>query len=118
MRVGDGEYTSIGYATKGEQLFIDRSNSGQVDFSSNFTKIHTAAMQPIDQTIQLHIFVDRSSVAVFGNNGLVVMTDQIFPDAGSQGLEVFADGGMVMMKSLDVYTLEAAKFYTDPCGQS
>ena len=118
VRVGDGEYTSIGYATKGEQLFIDRSNSGQVDFSPNFTKIHTAAMQPIDQTIQLHIFVDRSSVEVFGNNGLVVMTDQIFPDAGSQGLEVFADSGTVVIKSLDVYTLEAAKFYTDPCGQS
>jgi len=75
-------------------------------------------MQPFDQIIQLHIFVDRSSVEVFGNSGLVVMTDQIFPDAGSQGLEVFADGGTVVIKSLDVYTLEAAKFYTDPSGQS
>ena len=96
---GNGEYTNIGYAVKGGQLFVDRSNSGQADFSPNFTKIHTANMQPINQTIQLHIFVDRSSVEVFGNNGLVVMTDQIFPDADSLGLEGFADGGTVTMKS-------------------
>ncbi len=113
VRVGNAEHTTIGYATKNQALFVDRSQSGQVDFSPNFTKIHTAKMEPTAETIRLHIFVDRASVEVFGNDGLVAITDQIFPASDSLGLEIFADGGQVLLKSLEVYKLEAAKCWLE-----
>ena len=75
-----GEETVIGYATKGRTVFVDRSHSGSVDFSPEFSGIHTAELLPIDDTIRLHIFVDRSSLEVFGNDGLVSFSERIFPD--------------------------------------
>jgi fructan beta-fructosidase len=110
VRVGKDEYTTIGYATKNQMLFVDRGQSGQVDFSPNFTKIDTVKMEPIAGGIRLHIFVDRASVEVFGNDGLVTITDQIFPASNSLGVATFADGGQVLLKSLEIYKLEPAKF--------
>jgi fructan beta-fructosidase len=114
VRVGKDEYNTIGYATKNQMLFVDRSQSGQVDFSPNFTKIHTVKMEPAAGMIRLHIFVDRASVEVFGNDGLVTITDQIFPASDSLGVETFADSGQVLLKSLEIYKLEPAKFLAIP----
>ncbi len=110
VRVGKDEYTTIGYAMKNQMLFVDRGQSGQVDFSPNFTKIHTVKMEPAAGMIRLHIFVDRASVEVFGNDGLVTITDQIFPASDSLGVATFSDGGQVLLKSLEIYKLEPAKF--------
>ncbi|PYI89647.1 MAG: hypothetical protein DME26_00710 [Verrucomicrobia bacterium] len=57
--------------------------------------------------MKIHVFVDRSSVEVFGNDGDVVITDQIFPSFQSQGLEVYAKGGDARLVSLDVWTLNS-----------
>ena len=110
VQIGNGEHTTIGYETKNQILLVDRTQSGQADFSPHFSAVHTAKMQPINDVVLLHIFVDRSSVEVFGNNGSVVMTEQIFPAPASLGVETFADGGQVILKSLDVYQLDAAHF--------
>jgi fructan beta-fructosidase len=110
VRSGDGEHTSIGYATKGRVLFVDRTKSGQVDFYPGFPGVHTAQMEPGGDAVRLHIFLDRSSVEVFGNDGQVVLTERIFPDAESLGLEIFADGGSVVLNGLDIYQLDAVTF--------
>ena len=107
VRSGAGEQTTIGYATKNPTLFMDRTQSGQTAFNPGFAGIHIAEMHPISDTVRLHIFVDRSSVEVFGNDGQVVLTEQIFPNAASQGLELFAEGGEVRLSALDIYAFEA-----------
>jgi len=54
----------------------------------------------------MHIFVDRSSVEVFGNNGEVTMTDLIFPDESSTGIEVYAKEGHVKLVSFMLFSLK------------
>ncbi len=110
VRTGGGEHTTIGYGVKSRSLFVDRSESGETDFSDNFSGIHTAPLTPIEGKIRLHVFVDRSSVEVFANDGLVVMTERVFPDSDSVGVEVFADGGEAVLNALDIYRLDAATF--------
>ncbi len=114
VRVGNGEHTTIGYNTRTAALFLDRTQSGQTDFSPGFADIHAAPLQPVNDAIRLHIFVDRASVEVFGTDGLVVLTDQIFPAATSLGVEAFADNGQVVLRSLDIYQLTAARFQANP----
>jgi len=109
IRVGQNERTTISYNAKIKKLFIDRTLSGQVDFKEGFAKIHSADL-PINDSIRLHIFVDASSVEVFANDGLVVFTECIFPSWQSQGLELFVEGGEVLLNSLDVYQLNPAQF--------
>ncbi|HVP21094.1 MAG TPA: glycoside hydrolase family 32 protein [Anaerolineaceae bacterium] len=108
LRTGKDETTVIGYNTKSRTLFVDRSHSGQVAFNPAFQGIHTAQMDPVAEAVRLRIFVDSSSVEVFGNDGAVVITDQIFPSDQSVGLELFTDGGQILLKSLEVYPLEPA----------
>jgi fructan beta-fructosidase len=81
-----------------------------VDFNDAFPGIHTAVMEPIDDIIRLYIFVDRSSVELFGNDGLVSFAEQIFPASDSLSLELFVDGKQVRLNALDIYTLKPATF--------
>jgi hypothetical protein len=63
---------------------------------------------PANGAVDLHVWVDRSSVEVFANDGQRVITDQVFPRPDSGGLEVFARHGAVRLESLEVWPLESA----------
>ncbi len=93
-------------------LFVDRRQGGEVDFSPAFPALHSASLRPEDGVIRLHIFVDRASVEVFANDGLVVMTELIFPHGPGGELALFADGGVegegMRVNSLEVWGLRAA----------
>ncbi len=110
LRTGGDEVTTVGYATKGRTLYVDRAQSGDVAFNAGFGAVHTATMEPLDGLIRLHILIDRASVEVFGNDGRVVFTEQIFPGGDSLGLELFLDGQQVTLNTLDIWQLEPATF--------
>jgi fructan beta-fructosidase len=107
VRKGSEEETVIGYNTDNKTLFVDRTKSGQTDFSEHFPGVYQAKMEPENNTVQLRILVDRSSVEVFGNDGETVLTNQIFPNLKSQGLELFTEGGNVKLKTLKIYHLKS-----------
>ena len=111
IRVGMDERTIISYRVKEKTLQLDRTLSGKVEFADAFAAVHSVELQPVDNMISLHIFVDSSSIEVFANHGLAVLTDCIFPSDHSQGLELFTEGGQVILNSLDIYQLDPAKFH-------
>ena len=113
VRVGAREWTTIGYDPKEQKLFVDRTHSGIVDFHESFAGIHFARLDPLDHRIRLHIFVDNSSVEVFANDGLITFSECIFPAEESQGLELFATGGNVLLCSLDIFQLQPATFQSE-----
>jgi fructan beta-fructosidase len=41
---------------------------------------------------ELRVIADRSCVEVFANGGRAVLTDLVFPDAGSDRISAFAEG--------------------------
>ncbi len=108
VREGEEERTLIGYNTEARQLFVDRTRSGRSDFSSSFAGRHFGAMRTNGNRVSLHLFVDRSSVEVFGNDGETVITELIFPKPDSQGLSVYAEGGSVRLISMTVWRLQTA----------
>nr|WP_289215311.1 GH32 C-terminal domain-containing protein [Halobacillus campisalis] len=108
VRKGEGEqYTTVGYNLTAEQLFIDRTNSDDFDYGSNVIDLHNGSLSVSDGKVKMHVFVDRSAVEVFGGNGETVITDQIFPEASSKGLEVYSEGGEVKLSSLEIYPLKS-----------
>jgi sucrose-6-phosphate hydrolase SacC (GH32 family) len=110
IRKSDTEYTAIGYQVDKKEAYVDRRQSGIVDFHPDFAAKHTASLESNNETLKLHMFVDRSSVEVFVNDGEAVFTEQIFPDQTSKGLELFADNGTVHLKNLEVYQVNRAHF--------
>ncbi|QFR02257.1 glycoside hydrolase family 32 protein [Streptomyces phaeolivaceus] len=103
-----GEETVIGYDTTTQELYVDRTRSGAVDFNGTFPGVQTAPLKTDNGRIRLRILVDWSSVEVFGGNGEAVITDQIFPDPASQGVRVFAENGSVKLDEATVWHLDSA----------
>ncbi len=112
VRVGDGEQTTIGYDVQTKKLFINRTSSGDSSFDEGFARVHTVDIASVDGTIRMRLFVDRSVVEVFGNDGQVVLADTIFPSENSQGLALFTQGGEVLLQSLEIYRMNSAKITT------
>jgi fructan beta-fructosidase len=106
VRTGPGEETLVGYDAPAGEVFVDRTKSGQVSFSNLFPSRETAPLAAKHGRVALHLFVDWSSVEVFADEGQTVITDQIFPSPGSDGLAVFANGGTAWA-SLHIWHLKS-----------
>jgi fructan beta-fructosidase len=113
LRLGETEYTLVGFDVQRQQLVLDRQRSGAVEFHESFAAMHSVKLQRTDDVLRLHIFLDRYSVEVFAEDGCVVMTDLIFPSASSRRLELFVAGGEIKLNRLDVYRLEAGNLDAD-----
>ncbi|ODA11169.1 fructan hydrolase [Paenibacillus peoriae] len=105
VRKSSNQETIIGYNISNGELFVDRTKSSAIDFHSDFTAIHKAPMKPEHGRVQLSIYVDWSSVEVFGNHGETIISDMIFPDLESRGLELYAIGGELRVVSLQINDL-------------
>jgi len=108
VRTGSGEETVIGYDRQAGELYVDRTRSGRVDFSGDFAGVQRAPLAARHGKVHLRILVDWSSVEVFADRGQRVITDQIFPSATSDGVELFADGGTATLDSLKIRRLRSS----------
>jgi fructan beta-fructosidase len=79
-----------------------------VDFSRDFPGVQRAPLAARHGKVRLHILVDWSSVEVFADRGQTVITDQIFPAATSDGIQLFADGGSATIDSLKIRPLRSS----------
>jgi fructan beta-fructosidase len=53
------------------------------------------------------VFVDRSVVEVFADDGERVLTERIYPSPESGGVEVYSDGGRGRVVSLSIWKLNS-----------
>lgn len=105
IRASEKEKTLVGYSVKDETVFIDRTSSGAVDFHDGFPGRHQAKLKSDNKYVKFHLVVDRSSVEIFMNDGLVAMTDLIYPSSCSRGLSFFCDGGEVLPYKIKINNL-------------
>jgi fructan beta-fructosidase len=109
--VGEKEKTTVGYTVLKEELYVDRRNSGYDEFSKVFPGISKGLLKNRTNTTKLHIFIDKCSIEVFGNNGETVISSKIYPDPTSLGIELFSNNGKVKVKSLDLWELGSINLY-------
>ncbi len=62
-------------------------------------------LQAPDGILRLQILLDKSSLEIFADNGAAVLTTMIYPDAGADGLCLYATGGAVWVKDLKIWNL-------------
>lgn len=105
LRRSDREETVVGYNIAAQTLFVDRSKSGESGFHDAFPCRHGVQFELQNGRLKLRMFVDHSSIEVFANDGEAVITDQIFPEPSSTGLELYAKDGEAKVISLTLYPL-------------
>ncbi|MGI8908563.1 MAG: glycoside hydrolase family 32 protein [Candidatus Sumerlaeaceae bacterium] len=107
LRKGADEETVVGYDALRQQMFVDRKHSGKSDFHERFATRHSAAMAPDNGKVRLHLFVDRSSVEVFGNGGETVISALVFPSPESSAIQCYQTGNNARLASMDVWNLKS-----------
>jgi fructan beta-fructosidase len=114
LRAGSEQETLVGYDCRAGRLFVDRRRSGRADFHPDFARRHEADLEMADGRLRLHVLLDRISVEVFANDGLMAFTDLIFPEPEGQGIGLFVEGGEVLLHRLDLHKLGQAVFLEQP----
>jgi beta-fructofuranosidase len=92
FRAKGDEKTVIQYDAHEKRVMLDRSVSGQ-PVGEAFGTTRQCSIE--SRKMKFHLFVDTSSVEIFINNGEEVFTSRIFPNADSNEIRFFAEGGTV-----------------------
>ena len=107
LAVGETEQTVVGYDVDAEKLYVDRRESGYDEFSGLFPQISSGPLPNRTDKFQFHIFIDRSSIEVFGNDGETVISSKFYPSPESLGIELFSSRGKVKVVSIDLWELNS-----------
>jgi sucrose-6-phosphate hydrolase SacC (GH32 family) len=106
------EETVIGIDHERGQIFVDRTRSGQTNWSPAFpARISAPLKHPQANSIPIQIVVDRNSIEVFAEDGETVLTNLIYPAPGSEGLSFYSTptppgSGPALLRSLEFIPLK------------
>ena len=107
ISTGPNEETIVSRKANG-RLALDRTRSGRTDFHRKFPAVHEADLPARNRRIALHLFLDTSSVEVFGDNGEIVLTELILPTGDGRRLKLTAGDMAFRVKELNIWELTPA----------
>lgn len=77
-----GEELEFGFNPQNQQFYVDRTKAGKSDFSEKFASHLSFAPRLInDKTIKGTVILDKTSIELFWDDGLTVMTEVFFSNA-------------------------------------
>ncbi len=94
-----GQKCMVGFDSKTQTYYIDRSQSGKTNFSKNFFAKSIAKRVSTEGTINFTAIVDVSSIELFFDDGITLMTAIFFPD------ENYTDLSLTSPTDLKVHTI-------------
>ncbi|MDT8719207.1 glycoside hydrolase family 32 protein [Clostridium sp. 19966] len=106
----DEEHETVMYYQKDQGKFIfDRSKNGQdisaAGIEDDIKYVRKVAVNLIDNKLKLRIFIDRTSVEIFIQDGERVITSTVYPKATAKSVEFFSDDEVIINK-LDKWDIE------------
>lgn len=101
-----GDQVVMMYDPKAHTFSFDRTKSGVVDFSENFPAVTVAPTFEQNGKVVLRIFIDKSSIEVFGNDGKFAMTNLVFPNEPYSRLSISSPNGKVKVSDLKIYSIK------------
>lgn len=93
-----GDELVIGYDKSMNQYYIDRSKSGKVNFQNDFAARHFAPRFVTTPKANLSLLIDLSSIELFADDGLTVMTETFFPNKPYNKIIIKANGDFTIKK--------------------
>ena len=95
LRKSENEELTIKF--EGEKLILDRNKT---PFSNG-----SRACKIEGNRHKLHIFMDKSSIEIFYNDGVEVFTSRVFSSENAKEIEFFSDNSKVLLKKIEFYKL-------------
>lgn len=101
----DGEKVIIGFDKIKSKFFIDRTKSGLIEFSKDFSGTQYSAVVEKTSEIDMHLIIDAASVELFALNGKVAMTGIYFPKEKLDKIKVTSKNGDILIREGTIYKL-------------
>ena len=99
LRVSDEEKSVITYDAALRLFKFNRDKAGAGGDGEREVKL------PPADTMNLHIFLDRSSIEIFINDGEYVLSNRVHPRTVANGINFIPTSGTFKIDSLKFYTL-------------
>ncbi len=95
IHTGTAEVTAIVIDPSERKLIIDRTHSGIKEFHPAFaaSSRHAAPLRIANGILKIRFLLDTSSLEIFAQDGEIVLTDLIFPNAGKRSIGLSSEGG-------------------------
>ena len=101
-----GEVLSFGIDQEKNQFFIDRSKSGETNFSETFSIKPSVAPRTAKSTaLDIQFILDKMSLEVFYDKGETVMTEIFFSQAPFETLRLNTTGNSIKIEDLQILEL-------------
>ena len=102
---GKGEKVLMTYDVVKKTFAMDRTKSGNVSFSNDFPAV-TEMPTGKSKNLKLRLFVDKSSIEAFVDNGKYVMTNCVFPSAPYDTVTFESDGNRYKVNNINIYQIK------------
>ena len=100
-----GEELSFTFDLKNENLIVDRTKSGIIDFSKNFASGGIKAPIVKKESYKIRLLIDKASSEIFVNDGEVVQTNTMFPSEPYNTLTFKVENSSIDVKDIKIYKL-------------
>ncbi|MEO8413630.1 MAG: glycoside hydrolase family 32 protein [Ginsengibacter sp.] len=101
-----GEQLLIGFDKSNNQFYIDRTKSGKTDFQKDFPAKHTAPRFIEIKKMDVSLIIDVTSVELFADDGLTIMTALFFPDKPYDSIHFYSKDKLII-KEMDYIKLKS-----------
>lgn len=101
---GKGEKVLMTYDVVKKTFAIDRTKSGEVSFSNDFPAVTEMSLSK-SKELKLRLFVDKSSIEAFVDNGKFVMTNCVFPSVPYDMITFESDGNRYKVNNMNIYQI-------------
>lgn len=103
-----GDLYKIGLDAGSGRYFSDRRQSGHVDFSEKFASaVHTAPRVAKSEIVKMKVYIDKSSIEFFGDEGITAITDSVFPKEPYTTVRFVVDGQPVNQVKLELTEIKS-----------
>ncbi len=91
----EAHWTEAAFDLRKQVFYVDRTHSGMNVAQGFLTR--TEAPLRSGRPLDMHLVLDRSSVAAFAQNGSIAMTNLVFPSTTKLRVEAFRAGGIKLV---------------------
>lgn len=100
-----GEATVIRYDVATQELSLDRTHSGQVNFHPRFSSVERVKVPLKEGKLSLRLLADKSIIELFAQEGEQALTDWVFPNQHEGGISLASEGGKANVTALSIRTI-------------
>lgn len=106
LSTDNGDRMTVAYNHSKRVFYIDRLFSSTGNQTEKPMETDYAPFIANDETLDLRIIIDNSSIELFSGNDCVVMTEKISPDKVFNHVKIFAEGGEITLKEASISRLK------------